>query len=58
MIQIASEDHLTLFEHAIGFARRQLRSLVESYPDFYPMYTSKGRWHHAGEAWTTRHGVL
>ena len=52
MIQIATDDSLTLFEHALGFARRQLRSLVERYPDFYPMYTVKGRWHHGGEAWT------
>ena len=52
MIQIATDDSLTLFEHALGFARRQLRSLVERYPDFYPMYTVKGRWRHGGEAWT------
>jgi unsaturated chondroitin disaccharide hydrolase len=52
VIQIATDDSLTLFEHALGFARRQLRSLVERYPDFYPMYTVKGRWHHGGEAWT------
>jgi len=34
------------------FAAQQLRHLVETYPDFFPMYTVNGRWKHQGEAWT------
>jgi len=37
---------------ALEFAAHQVRNLVERYPDFYPMYTSGGKWKHQGEAWT------
>src|SRR5438128_9335376 len=30
----------------------RLKSLVERYPDFYPMYTMNGLWKHSGEPWT------
>jgi unsaturated chondroitin disaccharide hydrolase len=36
----------------MGFARQQIRNLIERHPDFYPMYTREGRWKHEGEAWT------
>jgi unsaturated chondroitin disaccharide hydrolase len=52
MIQIENAGGRTLYEHAMGFARRQLRALVERDPGFYPMYTVQGRWRHSGEAWT------
>ncbi|HSB69710.1 MAG TPA: glycoside hydrolase family 88 protein [Candidatus Methylomirabilis sp.] len=39
-------------EEALDFAAKQVRGLVERYPDFYPMYTQGGRWKHQGEAWT------
>jgi unsaturated chondroitin disaccharide hydrolase len=39
-------------EHAFEFAGRQLRHLVETNPDFFPMYTRDGKWKHGGEAWT------
>ena len=39
-------------ENALSFAEEQVRQLIETYPDFYPMYTDKGRWKHNGEAWT------
>jgi unsaturated chondroitin disaccharide hydrolase len=39
-------------EEALGFAGRQVRGMIERYPDFYPMYTQAGRWKHEGEAWT------
>jgi unsaturated chondroitin disaccharide hydrolase len=35
-----------------GFAERQLRHLIEAYPDYFPMYTLNGQWKHEGEAWT------
>ena len=37
---------------ALDFAGRQLRRLVETYPDYFPMYTVNGKWKHTGEAWT------
>jgi unsaturated chondroitin disaccharide hydrolase len=43
---------LPRLENALAFAEEQLRQLIETHPDFYPMYTDKGRWNHGGEAWT------
>ena len=34
------------------FAAAQLRRLVETYPDYFPMYTVNGKWKHGGESWT------
>lgn len=34
------------------FAEKQLRRLIETYPDYFPMYTVNGKWKHSGEAWT------
>ena len=34
------------------FAEKQLRQLLRAHPDFFPMYTVKGKWKHGGEAWT------
>jgi unsaturated chondroitin disaccharide hydrolase len=34
------------------FAERQLRHLIGTYPDYFPMYTVNGQWKHEGEAWT------
>jgi unsaturated chondroitin disaccharide hydrolase len=39
-------------ERAFTFAEKQLRHLIETYPDQFPMYTVKGQWIHSGEAWT------
>ena len=39
-------------EQAFDFAVRPVRSTVERYPDFFPIYTSGGRWFHRGELWT------
>ena len=34
------------------FAGRQLRHLVETHPDYFPLYTVGGKWKHEGELWT------
>lgn len=34
------------------FAQKQLKHLIETYPDEFPMYTMNGKWKHEGEAWT------
>ena len=36
----------------LEFAAKQLRQLIETYPDYFPMYTVNGKWQHEGEAWT------
>jgi unsaturated chondroitin disaccharide hydrolase len=48
-------NHTNLLEKcntALHFAAKQLRHLIESYPDNFPMYTVNGKWLHDGEAWT------
>ncbi len=37
---------------AFDFAGQQLRHLITTQPDFFPMYTREGKWKHGGEAWT------
>jgi unsaturated chondroitin disaccharide hydrolase len=34
------------------FAGKQLRHLIETHPDYFPMYTVQGKWKHEGAAWT------
>ncbi len=52
MILDATEEDGRLFEKTLDFAARQVRRLIERYPDFYPMYTHQGRWKHDLPAWT------
>jgi unsaturated chondroitin disaccharide hydrolase len=40
------------FEHALLFAQGQVAHTVARTPDYFPIYTVDGRWHHAGELWT------
>ena len=43
---------LAKFETAFEFAGTQLRNLIETYPDYFPIYTVDGKWRHEGEEWT------
>jgi len=55
MISPASINHRDLkigLENALAFAEEQFKALVETYPDFFPMYTMAGHWNHGGETWT------
>jgi unsaturated chondroitin disaccharide hydrolase len=52
VIQFIYESDKELFESAFRFAQRQVRHLIETHPDFYPMYTANGIWKHGGPAWT------
>ena len=52
MIQFIHESDRELFETAINFGQKQVKRLIETYPDFYPMYTAGGAWKHAGPVWT------
>ncbi len=42
----------TRFEHALDFAAQQVAATIERTPDYFPIYTVNGRWHHSGELWT------
>jgi unsaturated chondroitin disaccharide hydrolase len=45
-------DRSALYADALQFAERQVARLVERHPDYFPIYTDKGRWFHRGELWT------
>jgi len=52
VIRFELETDRAQFEGALEFAQKQVRNLVEQYPDLYPMYTRDGRWKHEGPVWT------
>ena len=52
MTGINQQKLLNQVDHALSFAQKQVRALVERDPDFYPLYTDGGRWRHAKPAWT------
>lgn len=39
-------------QKALDFGQVQVQHLVTTYPDYFPLYTVDGRWHHEQEAWT------
>ena len=45
-------DRRQRYERALEFAQQQVTNLVRQYPDYFPIYTTGGRWHHDGELWT------
>src|SRR2546423_4526848 len=45
-------EQLAAYNTALDFAEKQVKSLIECHPDFFPMYTVGGRWRHEGEKWT------
>ncbi len=49
--ELVSADR-RLFENALEFAQKQVRSLMEIHPGYYPLYTQNGKWKHEGQAWT------
>jgi len=47
-----SDERIAKYETALEFAQRQVAALVQRYPDYFPIYTVGGQWHHTGELWT------
>ena len=45
-------DLISKSRQAFDFAGCQFCHLIETHPDFFPMYTQGGKWRHGGEAWT------
>jgi unsaturated chondroitin disaccharide hydrolase len=39
-------------ERAFAFAQNQVRALITNHPDYFPLFTTAGRWHHHSAAWT------
>jgi len=39
-------------EQALHFAQEQVRALIETHPDYFPLFTEDGRWRHGRESWT------
>jgi unsaturated chondroitin disaccharide hydrolase len=52
VIQFTYDSDRKLFEDALGFGQNQVKRLIETHPDFYPMYTEGGKWQHEKPAWT------
>lgn len=49
---IDKEKLIEKCHQTMHFAQQQLRHLIETHPDLFPMYTMNGKWKHEGEAWT------
>ncbi|GAC1466154.1 MAG: glycoside hydrolase family 88 protein [Isosphaeraceae bacterium] len=49
---ITLDDLAPRLERTLEFAARQVRASIERVPDYFPMYTVGGKWHHSGELWT------
>ena len=52
MIHFELDTDGGLLTDAMRFAQSQVKQLVSKHPDFYPMYTMKGKWKHDRPAWT------
>ena len=46
------DKRLESYTAALHFAEKQVLQLTKTYPDYFPMYTVGGKWHHTGELWT------
>lgn len=40
------------FKKAIEVSEVKVSQLVTNHPDYYPLYTMGGKWHHSGDHWT------
>jgi unsaturated chondroitin disaccharide hydrolase len=47
-----SEQRVACYVSALEFAERQVSSLINKHPDYFPIYTVGGKWRHGGELWT------
>ncbi len=47
-----TDAHAAKYAPALDFAERQVAGIIERTPDYFPIYTTGGRWQHGGELWT------
>jgi unsaturated chondroitin disaccharide hydrolase len=52
MIEMAEKPSAASVDLAFAFAKQQARRLIESDPDFFPMFTENGKWRHRRAGWT------
>ncbi|MGD9711346.1 MAG: glycoside hydrolase family 88 protein, partial [Thermomicrobiales bacterium] len=52
MIEPASAPPGETVGHALDFAQKQVRNLITTEPDFFPMFTENGAWRHQRASWT------
>jgi unsaturated chondroitin disaccharide hydrolase len=45
-------DRLARYTAALEFAERQVAATIDRHPDYFPIYTTGGKWFHEGELWT------
>ena len=45
-------DRLARYTAALEFAEQQVAATAERHSDYFPIYTTGGRWFHEGELWT------
>ena len=46
------DQRIAKYTEALKFAERQVAATIQRYPDYFPVYTTGGKWFHSGEAWT------
>jgi len=47
-----TDPHVQQYTAALEFAQLQVAATIERTGDYFPIYSSGGRWHHGGELWT------
>jgi len=47
-----SNERVAKYTTALESAEQQVAALIEKHPDYFPIYTTDGKWHHDGELWT------
>ena len=50
--ELKQETFIQRAQAALAFSGSQLRHLITQHPDYFPLYTVKGKWKHDSEAWT------
>jgi unsaturated chondroitin disaccharide hydrolase len=46
------DARIARYRQALKFAEKQVALIIKRTPDYFPIYTVNGRWHHSGELWT------
>ena len=47
-----TEFRAAQYAHALDFSEAQVAATIERTGDYFPIYTTAGRWHHDGPLWT------
>ena len=49
---VIPESTVALAKQALGVVDQKVRNLITNHPDYFPLYTEKGKWKHGKESWT------